>query len=583
MSTQEDFEAHWRASAHEAVPYSDELPECFLILPEWTDGAVAQGKATEVTIIVDMGPINRIRVIDNGKGATDRERLLGWANKESTDVHHRYGHGSKKCLTKFNKNYRSNWYVRYRTKDKRNNSGSLFTCSGPYLGSKTKIEEDENDETTLWPSGLEWSIEFDQDTLGKFSSPQQVFDIIKEVLRTRYSKRRFDQVKFTLTVNAEDKLFRSECSKNPAFNWKTFRECLDEEVSCGKAEITHDSIIDFNGIELVYTEYRLTKDGRIDYRDTLNKQFPIYGGKNMRSTKLHTGLDGRVIELVPMNKFTNKEAHNSDNGIIGFADFIGAEFNKMPTPCTTKVSFMESCPNYQKFREVIREHRSAAVCSCVKYNCDCGFSTFKKDDLDIHAKTHMIRCSYEGCDQTFTVQSEYESHKLLHKTATDYVCPVKGCKFSTELEEEFASHSKTHNKQCDIEGCSFSADTSVKLATHKKTHLIKCERCDYTCYKKEDLDTHGKTHKKKAISKKLKDEVWNKYIGSDIPKHKCMSCKLTTIDCRDFECGHVQAESRGGSQDIDNLRPICRKCNGPGGMGDTNMKEFVIKCGFLIG
>jgi len=45
-----DYNAMWRASAHEAVPYTNDFPECFLVLPELIDGAIAQGDASIVKI-----------------------------------------------------------------------------------------------------------------------------------------------------------------------------------------------------------------------------------------------------------------------------------------------------------------------------------------------------------------------------------------------------------------------------------------------------------------------------------------------------------------------------------------------------
>ncbi len=79
--------------------------------------------------------------------------------------------------------------------------------------------------------------------------------------------------------------------------------------------------------------------------------------------------------------------------------------------------------------------------------------------------------------------------------------------------------------------------------------------------------------KKKTISKTLRRTVWNKHIGEDIGKAKCMCCNMTDISQLNFECGHVVAEAKGGSIDIANLRPICSSCNKS--MGTVNMDNFV--------
>jgi len=86
---------------------------------------------------------------------------------------------------------------------------------------------------------------------------------------------------------------------------------------------------------------------------------------------------------------------------------------------------------------------------------------------------------------------------------------------------------------------------------------------------------------KEKIPKKVKDDVWNTYIGEGIAKHKCLCCKLTTIDKAKFDCGHVVSEKNGGNQSIRNLRPICNGCNLS--MAAENMIEYVKKHEYYIG
>jgi HNH endonuclease len=87
--------------------------------------------------------------------------------------------------------------------------------------------------------------------------------------------------------------------------------------------------------------------------------------------------------------------------------------------------------------------------------------------------------------------------------------------------------------------------------------------------------------KKQSIPKRVKEEVWNKYIGDDIPKHRCLCCKSIVIKMTDFHVGHVVSEKDGGTHAISNLRPICASCNHS--MGTENMIEYAIKYGFIIG
>ena len=91
-----------------------------------------------------------------------------------------------------------------------------------------------------------------------------------------------------------------------------------------------------------------------------------------------------------------------------------------------------------------------------------------------------------------------------------------------------------------------------------------------------------KSNKKKdQIPKKVKEEVWNKYIGDDIPKHLCLCCKLNRIKMVDFQVGHVLSEKDGGTLAISNLRPICASCNHS--MGSENMLDYAKKYEFIIG
>lgn len=78
--------------------------------------------------------------------------------------------------------------------------------------------------------------------------------------------------------------------------------------------------------------------------------------------------------------------------------------------------------------------------------------------------------------------------------------------------------------------------------------------------------------KKKKITFSQRKNCWNEYIGKDVGTTKCLCCQRTDISQLDFECGHVVAEAKGGSNSISNLRPICRSCNGS--MGTENMREY---------
>lgn len=66
---------------------------------------------------------------------------------------------------------------------------------------------------------------------------------------------------------------------------------------------------------------------------------------------------------------------------------------------------------------------------------------------------------------------------------------------------------------------------------------------------------------KERIPKALREQVWVSYIGKRFEK-KCWIpwCK-NTMSVFDFHVGHNLPESKGGTLEIGNLRPICARCN----------------------
>ncbi len=72
--------------------------------------------------------------------------------------------------------------------------------------------------------------------------------------------------------------------------------------------------------------------------------------------------------------------------------------------------------------------------------------------------------------------------------------------------------------------------------------------------------THPAKRKKK-IPKALREAVWVKHVGRHF-EHKCLTpwC-LNTMTVFDFQTGHNIPESRGGATTIENLVPICSRCN----------------------
>jgi 5-methylcytosine-specific restriction endonuclease McrA len=76
----------------------------------------------------------------------------------------------------------------------------------------------------------------------------------------------------------------------------------------------------------------------------------------------------------------------------------------------------------------------------------------------------------------------------------------------------------------------------------------------------------------------LRDDVWLKHFDkSDIGN--CFCCNgILNKNSVTWEAGHVQAASKGGNTELDNIKPVCADCNrGKGGMHTTNMYEYMIR------
>ena len=66
---------------------------------------------------------------------------------------------------------------------------------------------------------------------------------------------------------------------------------------------------------------------------------------------------------------------------------------------------------------------------------------------------------------------------------------------------------------------------------------------------------------KEKIPKAIREQVWIQNLGR-VFEHKChVRWCQNVITVFDFHVGHDKPESRGGTLDLNNLRPICARCN----------------------
>lgn len=75
------------------------------------------------------------------------------------------------------------------------------------------------------------------------------------------------------------------------------------------------------------------------------------------------------------------------------------------------------------------------------------------------------------------------------------------------------------------------------------------------------LVSYPNAKKKANIPKALREQVWITNVGNKF-EAKCLVvwCQ-NTMNVFDYHVGHNIPESRGGATNINNLKPICARCN----------------------
>lgn len=84
------------------------------------------------------------------------------------------------------------------------------------------------------------------------------------------------------------------------------------------------------------------------------------------------------------------------------------------------------------------------------------------------------------------------------------------------------------------------------------------------------------TRPRRAIPKATRIALWNRTFGERRGIGACHCCRREVTQ-QDFECGHVVAAARGGTDALDNLRPLCATCNRS--MGAEDMDAFMKRTG----
>lgn len=66
---------------------------------------------------------------------------------------------------------------------------------------------------------------------------------------------------------------------------------------------------------------------------------------------------------------------------------------------------------------------------------------------------------------------------------------------------------------------------------------------------------------KVKIPKALREQVWIKFNGKRFENKCYIRWCINRIDVFNFQVGHNIPESKGGATILENLRPLCSRCN----------------------
>ena len=106
-------------------------------------------------------------------------------------------------------------------------------------------------------------------------------------------------------------------------------------------------------------------------------------------------------------------------------------------------------------------------------------------------------------------------------------------------------------------------DNELEQLDTKMKNEIKEIKEKYNNLKKDVKKKYKKDKPKViriSIPKAVKDKLWDNNFGHDAGIGKCYCCQKE-INSKKFDCGHIVSVAHGGTNNIDNLKPVCSTCN----------------------
>lgn len=226
-----------------------------------------------------------------------------------------------------------------------------------------------------------------------------------------------------------------------------------------------------------------------------------------------------------------------------------------------------------KLLPILKEKKSNDLKNICKQCGIKGVAGYKKDYLVCQILEYHSSILKFKLDDIQTQQDEKEKEKENDNSNNNKIEQLTLIEQLEKQKQEIELKMKEETKRQEEEKRQKEKEEKDKEEEEKR---IKEEET-----KRQKEKEKEEKKKKQSIPKNVRVIIWNHYIGEDIIKHKCLSCKKVTISNTNFDVGHVLSEKNGGTHEINNLRPICFACNHS--MGSENMIDFVVKFGLFIG
>ena len=137
------------------------------------------------------------------------------------------------------------------------------------------------------------------------------------------------------------------------------------------------------------------------------------------------------------------------------------------------------------------------------------------------------------------------------------------------INDKNNKHNKHNTNHKHKEPQILQNDTNINKHRNKKKHNINSTVVNIIRSDLHNLQNQTQLHNsiqqhhhyKEQIPKRIRELVWITYNG-EVFTHKCfvLWCE-NNINVFNFQTGHDIPESKGGTIDINNLKPICSSCN----------------------